>query len=236
MWGGGGNWQREHKTLAFQERNDPVKLDTHRHRYPYAIVWTPIPPITWFLPFVGHMGVCDSRGVILDFTGAIGVDDLAFGRPTRYIVLCPKYIRRKEAVSMLSLDRVGDGSGNEMPMDRRGSEEAGEPDDCDAAQDVMEDAEAWDLAVLTASKMFENRLHCMICGNDCHSHVAVALNLMHYRGFCWWNKVILAAWVFFCGKHRSWVAVCQTWAGFVVVCCLYLISRLVAGAEPSELG
>ena len=82
----------------------------------------------------------------------------------------------------------------------------------------------------------ETRLHCMVCGNDCHSHVAVALNLMHYRGFSCWNKVILAAWVFFCGKHTSWFAVCYTWTGFVVVCCLYLFSKMVAGADPEQLG
>lgn len=33
------------------------------YRYPYCIVWTAIPPITWFLPFVGHMGIADSNGV-----------------------------------------------------------------------------------------------------------------------------------------------------------------------------
>lgn len=77
-------------------------------------------------------------------------------------------------------------------------------------------------------------MHCMICGNDCHSHVAVALNLMHYRGFSCWNKVILAAWVFFGGKHTSWFAVCYTWSGFIVVCCFYLFSKMVAGADMEE--
>eukprot|EP01047_Picozoa_sp_COSAG01_P107979 COSAG01_NODE_36938_length_510_cov_2.849148_2_plen_131_part_01 len=28
--------------------------------HPCCILWTPIHPITWFAPFVGHMGVCDS--------------------------------------------------------------------------------------------------------------------------------------------------------------------------------
>ena len=69
---------------------------------PCSILWTPIHPITWFAPFVGHMGICDSRGVILDFTGAIGVDDLAFGKCTRYLILNPKHIR-KDSVSMLAM-------------------------------------------------------------------------------------------------------------------------------------
>ena len=128
------------------------QLDTRRHRFPYAIVWTPIPPITWFLPFVGHMGICDSRGVILDFTGAIGVDDLAFGKTSRYIVLNPKHIR-KDRVAMLTMSSAsGDSPESDMSMDR--TEDAGEPDDCDAPETALDDAEAWDIAVLKASKMF----------------------------------------------------------------------------------
>ena len=57
----------------------------------------------------------------------------------------------------------------------------------------------------------------MVCGNDCHSHVAVALNLMGYRGFSCWNKVILAAWVFFCGRHTTWGGVVATWIGPAIV-------------------
>lgn len=30
-------------------------IDIRRDKFPYAIVWTPIPCLTWFLPFVGHM-------------------------------------------------------------------------------------------------------------------------------------------------------------------------------------
>ena len=33
----------------------PVHIDVERDKFPFAIVWTPIPCITWFLPFVGHM-------------------------------------------------------------------------------------------------------------------------------------------------------------------------------------
>lgn len=66
-------------------------IDKARSRYPYCIVWTPLPIITWFIPLIGHMGIADSRGVIYDFAGpyTIGVDDMAFGRPTRYLQLDP---------------------------------------------------------------------------------------------------------------------------------------------------
>jgi hypothetical protein len=64
-------------------------VDVARSRFPYAIVWTPLPLITWFLPFIGHMGICDSRGVIYDFAGpyTIGIDQMAFAKPTRCVHL-----------------------------------------------------------------------------------------------------------------------------------------------------
>lgn len=34
------------------------KIDTKNQRYPYCIVWTPLPCISWFLPFIGHTGIC----------------------------------------------------------------------------------------------------------------------------------------------------------------------------------
>ncbi len=56
--------------------------------YTCALVWAPIPLLSWLMPFIGHMGVCCSRGRIHDFQGrsgpfAIGVDSFLFGQPTR---------------------------------------------------------------------------------------------------------------------------------------------------------
>lgn len=34
------------------------KIDVKNNRYPYCIVWTPLPCISWFLPFIGHTGIC----------------------------------------------------------------------------------------------------------------------------------------------------------------------------------
>lgn len=34
------------------------KIDSKNNRYPYCIVWTPLPCISWFLPFIGHTGIC----------------------------------------------------------------------------------------------------------------------------------------------------------------------------------
>ncbi|TYZ63350.1 hypothetical protein PybrP1_012889 [[Pythium] brassicae (nom. inval.)] len=70
----------------------PPPVDPARGRFPFCLVWSPIPVITWFLPFIGHLGIATSDGaedgsVIYDFAGpyTIGRDSFAFGIPTRYL-------------------------------------------------------------------------------------------------------------------------------------------------------
>lgn len=54
----------------------------------FCILWSPLWPITLFLPFIGHTGIADSRGIANDFQGSyyVGTDGhMAFGAPTRYL-------------------------------------------------------------------------------------------------------------------------------------------------------
>ncbi|XP_026482326.1 transmembrane protein 222-like [Ctenocephalides felis] len=66
-------------------------IDIEKQLFPYCIVWTPIPLLTWLLPFIGHMGIANSDGIIYDFAGpyTIGERKLAFGDPTKYWQLNP---------------------------------------------------------------------------------------------------------------------------------------------------
>lgn len=66
---------------------DPMRIDPRRDRFPCCIVWTPLPFITWLVPFIGHVGICREDGVILDFAGPnfVCVDNFAFGAVSRYI-------------------------------------------------------------------------------------------------------------------------------------------------------
>ncbi|CAI2381380.1 unnamed protein product [Moneuplotes crassus] len=65
------------------------KIDIANSKYPYCMVWTPLPLISWILPMIGHTGICGPDGVIHDFAGpyTISIDDMAFGEPTKYIPL-----------------------------------------------------------------------------------------------------------------------------------------------------
>jgi hypothetical protein len=58
-----------------------AKIEPEKARFPFCIVWTPLPLISWFLPFIGHTGIAMSDGIIHDFSGPYSVteDDLAFG-------------------------------------------------------------------------------------------------------------------------------------------------------------
>ncbi|CAL2031182.1 unnamed protein product [Caenorhabditis brenneri] len=125
------------------------EISPESNRYPFCIVWTPIPCLTWFFPFIGHMGIANSRGVIRDFAGSFYVaeDDMGFGWPTRYWQLAPEHT------------------------------EGG--------------IEAFDKAVQEASDEYKTRMHNLICDN-CHSHVALALNKMRYQDREDWGMVNLA--------------------------------------------
>ncbi|XP_044063922.1 transmembrane protein 222-like isoform X3 [Siniperca chuatsi] len=138
---------------------DFLKNDRKNSRYPYCIVWTPIPLLSWVLPFIGHMGICTSSGIIRDFAGSyfVSEDNMGFGRPTKYW--------------KLDVDKVcGNG------------------------------AATWDKAVHDASEEYKCRPH-NLCLDNCHSHVAMALNLMRYDNSSSWNMVNLCVRSLIHGKH-----------------------------------
>jgi hypothetical protein len=49
----------------------------------------------WLFPFIGHMGIATSSGIIRDFAGPyfVSEDNMAFGHPTKYWQLQPHFAR-----------------------------------------------------------------------------------------------------------------------------------------------
>ncbi|KAF2903006.1 hypothetical protein ILUMI_03175 [Ignelater luminosus] len=150
------------------------EIDISRDRFPFCIVWTPIPVLTWFFPVLGHMGVALSSGVIRDFAGPyfVSEDNMAFGKPTKYWQLKPT-------------NALGGVSG-------------------------------WDRGVTEASDVYKGRMHNLFCDN-CHSHVAMSLNLMHYDKSTRWNMVKLALLMLIYGKYVNFAGFLKTWIPFLVV-------------------
>ncbi|XP_016373396.1 transmembrane protein 222-like [Sinocyclocheilus rhinocerous] len=146
------------------------RIDPSISRYPYCIVWTPIPVLSWLFPFIGHMGICTSTGVIRDFAGPyfVSEDNMAFGRPTNENM-------------ELTLER-----GKTPPF------------------------------------YSEHNL----CCDNCHSHVAMALNLMRYDNSTWWNMVNLCLLSLIHGKHVSCVGFLKTWLPFCILSSVILAVTL----------
>lgn len=174
----------------------PVQVN--KSLYPYCVVWSPLPCITWFFPFIGHMGIANSRGIhvtnlisivlfwfknvnclgiIHDFAGpyTIGVGDFAFGAPTRYMLL--------------------------------------QPDQCFAA--------TWDEGVESGSAEYSKRMHNLCCDN-CHSHVARCLNDMKYKSSTNWGMIRLGVMMFFFGKFTGVSGFIKSYLPFGIILCVVL--------------
>ncbi|XP_066531876.1 transmembrane protein 222 isoform X1 [Hoplias malabaricus] len=151
------------------------KINPNTSRYPHCIVWTPIPVLSWLFPFIGHMGICTSNGVIRDFAGPyfVSEDKMAFGRPTKYWML-------------------------------------------DVSKVYASGSNVWDTAVHNASEEYKHRMHNLCCDN-CHSHVAMALNLMRYDNRTSWNMVNLCLLALIHGKHVSFAGFLKTWLPFLIL-------------------
>lgn len=58
------------------DNDGPLALDSMEplptpqlEHFPMCLVWCPIPLLTWLFPFIGHVGIVTSNGVIHDFAG-----------------------------------------------------------------------------------------------------------------------------------------------------------------------
>jgi len=177
------DFQKDNKcTVEFSKNETTTEMgvDPHSLNFPFCIVWTPIPLLTWLFPFIGHMGICMSSGVIRDFAGpyCVGEGDMAFGRPTRYLQLDP-----------------GKAVGGEK---------------------------GWDHGVIQACDTYKKRIHNLFCDN-CHSHVATALEHMNYGNSSSWNMVKLAAWLFV-RKYVGVSGILKTWLPFVLLTTIIILT------------
>jgi len=156
------------RSLEKQVSYNGEKIDHEKCRYPNSIVWTPIPLLTWIFPFIGHMGIAMTNGVIRDFAGPyyVSEDEMAFGKPTKYW--------------RLDLEKVPHGSS------------------------------AWDKGVIEASNIYKKRMHNLCCDN-CHSHVATALDLMQYDNSSSWNMIKLCFLMLVYGRYCGFGAFLKTW-------------------------
>jgi len=62
------------------------RIDTKSQRFPFCLVWGPLPLISWLCPWIGHLGIADSEGIVHDFAGpyTIGLGEFMTGSVVKY--------------------------------------------------------------------------------------------------------------------------------------------------------
>ncbi|KAE8718494.1 Protein RTE1-HOMOLOG [Hibiscus syriacus] len=177
-----------------------MDIDPRRERFPCCIVWTPLPVLSWFIPIIGHVGICREDGTILDFAGPnfVCVDHFPFGPVARYLQIN----KDKEcSISPHSSALKGD---VESQLD-----------------DPRREPLTWDDALQKSTMEFQHRAYSLFTCN-CHSFVANNLNRLGFRSGGW-NVVTIVLLVLLKGQWVNRVGFLRSFLPFVVVSCLGLV-------------
>ena len=88
-------------------------------------------------------------------------------------------------------------------------------------------AERWDECIALANEEYSQRMH-NICCDNCHSHVAFALNMMPIKPPIGsrWNMVTICFYVFFKGRFLSWTGALLQFGPFIVLLLIYLLIKV----------
>ncbi|KAG5530275.1 hypothetical protein RHGRI_030594 [Rhododendron griersonianum] len=183
----------EHHLMIDHRMPQASEIDPRRGRFPCCIVWTPLPVLSWLVPFIGHMGICREDGVILDFAGPnfVCVDNFTFGAVARYIQIS------KEKCSICP----------QLAAYR--SEEAYRQDE------PSRDLSTWDDALRKGTQEFQHRSYNLFTCN-CHSFVANNLNRLAFQSGGW-NVVNLAVLIFLKGQWVNKASMVRSYLPFLVV-------------------
>ncbi|KAK7367344.1 hypothetical protein VNO80_09355 [Phaseolus coccineus] len=170
-----------------------MQIDPKRARFPYSVVWSPLPVISWFIPCIGHIGICREDGVILDFAGPnfVCVDHFAFGAATRYFQV------PKEKCCIPLSQSAYNGVEHNTDGENRG------------------DLRTWDDALRKSTQEFQHRSYNLFTCN-CHSFVVNNLNRLDFLSGGW-NVVNLAIFILFNGRWVSRASILRSILPFVVV-------------------
>lgn len=157
------------------------EIDYELDRWPFCLVWTPLPFVTWFIPLIGHTGIATSQGVIYDFSDdfVVSIDNFSFGRPTKYFQFDPKEVKHD-----------------------------------------------WDKAIVSTAEHYSKTRH-SLCFNNCHQHIAGALNLMHYGNYTEWSQLDVWWMITFKSEYISWCGMIKQWWPFLMNLTILIIVLIV---------
>lgn len=175
------------------------EIDPKKEKFPCCLVWTPLPVVSWLAPFIGHVGICQEDGAILDFSGSnfINVDDFAFGAVARYLQL-----DREQCCFPPNL------SGHTC-KNGYGHAEYGT-------------SITWDDALQSSMHYFEHKSYNLFTCN-CYSFIANCLNRLCYDGSMSWNMINVAALILYKGHWVDSMSILRSFLPFIVVLCLGVV-------------
>ena len=191
-----------------RKKFSPPSVDISNDVFPYCIVWSPLPPITFLLPFIGHIGIADSHGIIHDFAGpyTINTGRMAFGSPTRYLRIDPiakcSIIRdnfdfdrlqtkendlTQDVENELAFGSIGRSEStqlqhfqNDNSMIISSSNNNNSSNSSSSMHNLDRVNELYDNAISKGCRVYSRRMH-NICCDNCHSHVCLCLEKMGFE-------------------------------------------------------
>lgn len=168
-----------------------LPIDESFERFPYCLVWTPLPVVTWLCPLIGHTGIANSKGVIYDFSDDfdVTVDNFSFGTATKYYQFDTRLIKpMKRTKSQLELH-------------------------ADPERDI---AHAWDKAIEDTTRYYVRTRH-SIFFNNCHQYISTVLNKVHYAHRTNWTQTEVCHLITFRSKYVGFTGFIRQWWPFLVI-------------------
>ncbi|XP_078173086.1 protein REVERSION-TO-ETHYLENE SENSITIVITY-like protein (DUF778) [Carex rostrata] len=171
-------------------------IDPKRLKFPCCLVWTPLPIVSWLVPYIGHIGICHEDGTVLDFFGSnlVNVDEFGYGAIARYIPLdrnkCCFPTNMATHKCMIPYKHAESGT-----------------------------ALSWDDALNTSMRQFQHKFYNLFTCN-CHSFVSRCLNRLAYDGSLNWNVVNLGVLILWKGRWVDKMSVVRSFSPFLVVVCI----------------
>lgn len=186
--------QRQRRDLWPLDEVDPKKA-----RFPCCIVWTPLPVISWLVPYIGHIGICREDGVVLDFAGSnfVSVDNFLYGPVARYLQLDREKCCFPPNISLHTCHQG-------FRHSERGT------------------TLSWDEALNSSMQRFDHK-HFNLFTCNCHLFVSDCLNRLAYDGSVGWNIVRVAALILRRGQWVDGMAVFRSFFPLVLVLCIGIL-------------
>ncbi|KAH7426097.1 hypothetical protein KP509_11G084700 [Ceratopteris richardii] len=147
---------------------------------------------------MGHVGVCQEDGTIVDFSGSyyVSIDNFAFGGTARYVHLDQQQCCFPPHLS-------------------------GHTCKCSYKHAQAGTVSSWDDGLRSCMHHFQHKSYNpFTC--DCHSFVFSFLNKVAYQGFINWNIITVVLLIFAKGQWVSKWAIVRAFGPFLLVMCVGL--------------